>query len=148
MDNPLTWPVKIMAANSMYQIDRTILLARGNKEIDEGLFDHLSVMIVDILAASHTNLPQVITMKCHHNSQKKRQKSVHKAALFLGETKEILKILQQREIPSLDPDEATYIDEWRTFIEEDNGNSMASISSIGSETQQSNEEHVAIELYS
>ncbi|CAI9787312.1 unnamed protein product [Fraxinus pennsylvanica] len=50
-------------------------------------------------------------------------------------------------IPCFDPDKAAYIDEWRTFIEEDNGNSLASISSIGSETQQSNEEHVAIELH-
>ncbi|CAA3012328.1 Hypothetical predicted protein [Olea europaea subsp. europaea] len=58
----------------------------------------------------------------------------------------IRKAAEVREIPNLDPGKATYIDEWRTFIEEDNGNSLASISSIGSETQQSNEEHVAIEL--
>ncbi|CAA3033562.1 Hypothetical predicted protein [Olea europaea subsp. europaea] len=148
MDNPLNWPVKIMAANSMYRIGRTILLASGNKGTDEGLFDHLSVMIADILAASLTNLPRVITMKCHHNSQKERQESVRKSAFLLGETEEILQILQQREIPSLDPDEAAYIDEWRTFIKEDNGNSLASISSIGSETQDSNEEHVTIELHS
>ncbi|CAA2980211.1 uncharacterized protein LOC111391085 [Olea europaea subsp. europaea] len=148
MDNPLNWPVKIMAANSMYRISRTILLASGDKETDERLFDHLSVMIADILAASLTNLPRVITMKCHHNSQKERQKSVRNAALLLGETEEILQILQQREMPSLDHDEAAYIDEWRTFIEDDNGNSLASILSIGSEAQQSNEEHVAIELHS
>ncbi|CAA3033563.1 uncharacterized protein LOC111391085 [Olea europaea subsp. europaea] len=147
MDNPLNWPVKIIAANSMYRISRTILLASGNKETDVGLFDHLSVMIVDILAASLTNIPHVITTKCHHNSQKERQNSVRQAALLLGETEEILQILQLREIPSLDPDNAAYIDEWRIFIEEHNGNSLASISSIGSETQQFNEEHVAVELH-
>ncbi|CAI9787313.1 unnamed protein product [Fraxinus pennsylvanica] len=95
MDNPLNWPVKIIAANSMYRITQTILLASGNMETDEGLFDHLSIMIADILAASLTNLPHVITIKCHHNSQKQRQNSVRQAALLLGETEEILQILQQ-----------------------------------------------------
>lgn len=147
MDNPLNWLVKIIAANSMYRIGRTILLASSNKETDEGLFNHLSIMIADILAASLTNLPHVIPMKCHHNSLKERQKSVRQAALLLGETEEILQILQQREIPSLDPGKLACIEEWHTFIEEDNGNSQATISTIGSETQQTNGEHVAIELH-
>ncbi|CAA2956575.1 uncharacterized protein LOC111391085 [Olea europaea subsp. europaea] len=147
MVKPLNWPARIIAANSMYRISRTILLAIGNNETDDGLFDHLSLMIADILAASLTNLPHVIITKCHHHSLKERQKSVRQAALLLGETEEILQILQQREIPSFDPDRAAYIDEWHTFIKEDNGNSLASISSIGSETKQSNEEHVAIELH-
>ncbi|CAA2990732.1 Hypothetical predicted protein [Olea europaea subsp. europaea] len=147
MDKPLNWPVKIIAANSMYRISQTILMASGNNETDEGLFDHLSIMIADILAASLTNLPHVITTICHHNSQKERQKSVRQAAFLLGETEEILQILQQREISSLDPNKPAYIDELRTFIEEDNGNSLASVPSIGSETQQSNKELVAIELH-
>ncbi|CAI9787316.1 unnamed protein product [Fraxinus pennsylvanica] len=92
VDNPLNWPLKIIAANSM-------------------------------------------------------QKSVRQAALLLGETEDILQILQQSEIPSLDPGKLACIDEWRTFIEGDNWNSQATISTIGSETQQTNEEHVAIELH-
>ncbi|CAA2954135.1 Hypothetical predicted protein [Olea europaea subsp. europaea] len=148
IDKPLNWPIKIIAANSMYRISQTILLASGNKETDEGLFDHLSVMIADILAASLTNLPHVITKICHHNSQKERQNSVRQAAFLLGETEEILQNFQQREIPNLDPDKPAYNDELRTFIEEDNGKYPASISSIGRETQQSNEELVAIEFHS
>ncbi|CAI9787314.1 unnamed protein product [Fraxinus pennsylvanica] len=62
---------------------------------------------------------------------------------FLGEIKDFLMDnplnWPQREIPNLDPDKAAYNDEWRTFIREDNVNSLASISSIGSETQQTNE---------
>ncbi|CAA3012327.1 Hypothetical predicted protein [Olea europaea subsp. europaea] len=107
MDNPLNWMVNIVAANSMYQIKRVILPASGNMETDERLFDHLSFMIADILAASLTNLPHVITIICHHNFQKERRKSVRQAALLLDEAEEILQIL---EIPSLDPDKAAYID--------------------------------------
>ncbi|CAA3019314.1 uncharacterized protein LOC111391085, partial [Olea europaea subsp. europaea] len=82
MDKPLNWPAKIIATNSMYRISRTILVASGNNETDEGLFDHLSIMIADILAASLTNLPHGIITKCHHNSLKERQKSVRQAALL------------------------------------------------------------------
>ncbi|KAL0318482.1 UNVERIFIED_CONTAM: hypothetical protein Sangu_2004400 [Sesamum angustifolium] len=122
MKNPLNWPPKVIAANSMYRISRTVLLTHRaeNDETDEQLFDQLSIMIADIMAACLTNLPQVITMKCHRNAIEEREKSVCKAALLLGETEEILALLQQRELPILDPDRAAYIEEWRALMKQVN----------------------------
>ncbi|CAI9753949.1 unnamed protein product [Fraxinus pennsylvanica] len=96
--NPLNWPVKVISANSMYKITRAILqLHEGEDPLtDEGLFNQLSTTIADVLAACLTNLTRIITMKCHQNSIEEREKSVYKAALLLGETEEILRILQQR----------------------------------------------------
>ncbi|KAK6148373.1 hypothetical protein DH2020_019285 [Rehmannia glutinosa] len=119
MENPLNWPVKVVAANSMYRISRTILLScEAEDEVtDEGLFERLSVMIADILAACLTNLPRVITTMCHRNAIEKREESVHEAFLLLGKTEQILQLLQQQECwPSLDYDKAAYIDEWRAFF--------------------------------
>ncbi|CAA2961751.1 uncharacterized protein LOC111391085 [Olea europaea subsp. europaea] len=129
----------------MYRISQTILLAYDSYQTD-GLFDHLSIMIADILAARLTNLPDVITMKSHHNSIKERKNCVCQAALLLGETEEILEILQQRELPSLDPDKIAYIEEWQAFLEQDNGNPEIPTSSSELRTQQSNGEHDAIEV--
>ncbi|KAK4437248.1 hypothetical protein Salat_0058700 [Sesamum alatum] len=66
MQNPLNWPVKVIAANSMYRITQTILLAHKDNDqlTDEQLFELLSVMISDIIAACLTNLARVITLKC------------------------------------------------------------------------------------
>ncbi|KAK4381473.1 hypothetical protein Sango_2964100 [Sesamum angolense] len=60
MKNPLNWPPKVIAANSMYRISRTVLLTHRaeNDETDEQLFEQLSIMIADIMAACLTNLPQ------------------------------------------------------------------------------------------
>ncbi|CAA2961750.1 Hypothetical predicted protein [Olea europaea subsp. europaea] len=145
MVNPPNWPVRIIAANSMYRISRTILLAYDSYQTD-GLFDHLSLMIADILAACLTNLPHVITMNSQHNSAKERKNCVRQAALLLGETVEILEILQQRELPSLDPDKIAYIEEWQAFFEQNNENPEIPTSSNELSTQQSNGEHDAIEV--
>ncbi|KAI3679378.1 hypothetical protein L2E82_51287 [Cichorium intybus] len=78
-----------IAANSMYRITETILLSY-HATIDhvrqEELFAELSSMIVDILAACLTNLPQVILMKCHTSAIEKRERSVEAATQLLGET--------------------------------------------------------------
>ncbi|KAK6123506.1 hypothetical protein DH2020_042743 [Rehmannia glutinosa] len=118
MENPLYWPVKVVAANSMYRVSRTILLSceAENEVTDDGLFEGISVMIADILAACLTNLAHVITTMCHRNAIEKREESVQEAFLLLGKTEQILELLQQREWPSLDHDKATYIDEWRAFF--------------------------------
>ncbi|KAL0318475.1 UNVERIFIED_CONTAM: hypothetical protein Sangu_2003700 [Sesamum angustifolium] len=119
MQNPLNWPVKVIAANSMYRITQTILLAHKDDDqlTDEQLFELLSIMISDIIAACLTNLARVITLKCHRNAIKEREESIRQAALLLGESEEILEILQQREIPNLDPGKAANIEEWRACIE-------------------------------
>ncbi|XP_042038618.1 uncharacterized protein LOC121784529 [Salvia splendens] len=118
MQNPLNWPARIIAANSMYRITQTILLGMGDGENQGGdeLFESISVTISDILAACLTNLVQVITLKCRRNEVKEREESVRRAAILLGESKKILEILQQRELPSLDAEKAAKIDEWRTSM--------------------------------
>ncbi|KAK2977779.1 hypothetical protein RJ640_029975 [Escallonia rubra] len=109
---PLNWPVKVIAANSMYRISQTLLLQQqDNHQSNEELFEQLSVMIADILCACLTNLPGVITRKCFCNAIEKREESVRLAARLLGETEAILNTLQQRELPPLDPNQVAYIDE-------------------------------------
>ncbi|KAL2459462.1 hypothetical protein Fot_54711 [Forsythia ovata] len=123
MENPLNWPGKVIAANSMYRICRNILLDyEGDRPwTGEGLFTRLTVMIADILAACLTNLPRVITIKCHRNAINHGAKKARQAALLLGESREILQILQQHRTPrGLHPDHAAYIEKWRTFREQEN----------------------------
>lgn len=111
MQNPLNWP-------SMYRITQTILL--GNKECihltDKDLFERLCVMISDILAACLTNLAHVIIFKCHNNAIKDREESLRQAAVLLGESREILELLQQPRLPSLDHEKAANIEEWRASM--------------------------------
>lgn len=117
MFNPANWPPKTIAANSMYRISSTILDAcdEENALTDEELFERLSGMIADILAACLTNLGRVIAKKCHLKAIEDRERSVFQAALLLGKTEEILDFLVRRDLPAgLNPDyAAAYIEEWR-----------------------------------
>ncbi|XP_076953832.1 uncharacterized protein LOC143628034 [Bidens hawaiensis] len=105
-----------VSANSMYRITQTILVSHQSS-IDQvsqmDLFVQLSSMISHILAACLTNLPRVIAMKCHTSVIEKREESVQTAAQLLGETMQIINSLQDRELPSLNPDELPFIDKWR-----------------------------------
>ncbi|KAI3791439.1 hypothetical protein L2E82_05208 [Cichorium intybus] len=110
---------KSISATSMYRISETILLSYHTniEELSQKeLFVQLSIMIADILAACLTNLPQVIAMKCHTSAIEKRAASVQAAAQLLGETTHIINALQQRELPSLNPDELAFIDKWRAYL--------------------------------
>ncbi|XP_076917881.1 uncharacterized protein LOC143578101 [Bidens hawaiensis] len=107
---------KLVSADSMYRITQTILASHNaniNQVSQEDLFLQLSLMISDILSACLTNLPQVIAMKCHTNVIEKREETVQTAAQLLGETIQIMNALQDRELPSLKPDELPFIDKWR-----------------------------------
>ncbi|KAI3469822.1 hypothetical protein Pfo_026485 [Paulownia fortunei] len=151
MRNPLNWPAKIIAANSMYRINKTILVAweEESDQTDEGLFDQLSAMIADILSACLTNLTRVITIKCHHNAIEERNKSVHQAAFLLGQTEEILEFLWQRELPSLDAEQAAYIAEWRSLImqlENETPSDAFTSSSTEMATSETGGDHVAITM--
>ncbi|GJX34454.1 hypothetical protein Tco_0246011 [Tanacetum coccineum] len=109
-------PEELIAANSMYRIAQTILLRdQSNTEplSIEQLFAHLNGMIADILSACLTNIPRVITMKCHESMIEKREASVKVAAKLLGKTTKILERLETLELPSMDDDKMAYIDEWR-----------------------------------
>ncbi|KAG8378859.1 hypothetical protein BUALT_Bualt07G0028500 [Buddleja alternifolia] len=154
MQNPLNWPIEVIAANSMYRITQTILLAHKDDDqaTDAEVFERLSVMISEIFAACLTNLVHFIRFECHSNVIKERVKRVGQAAVVLGKSEEIIEILQQRELPSfcMDPVKAANIEDWRrALMEVDNENPLASISAVSSnETSvpQSNGEHVSIEL--
>ncbi|KAK4437260.1 hypothetical protein Salat_0059900 [Sesamum alatum] len=118
MDNPLNWPVKVIAANSMYRICQRLLMAYEGDRLptDEGLFEQLCNMIANIMAACLTNLMHVIIMKCHRKDIKDKEKSVRQAALLLGETEEILRILQQHTAARSIPGESEFIEKWCNLI--------------------------------
>ncbi|KAL0341508.1 UNVERIFIED_CONTAM: hypothetical protein Scaly_1813400 [Sesamum calycinum] len=118
MDNPLNWPVKVIAANSMYRICQRLLMAYEGDLLptDEELFEQLCNMIANIMAACLTNLMHVIIMKCHRKGIKDKEKTVRQAALLLGETEEILRILQQHTAARSNPDESEFIEKWCNLI--------------------------------
>ncbi|KAH6798061.1 hypothetical protein C2S52_022615 [Perilla frutescens var. hirtella] len=127
MQNPFNWPIEVIAAHSMYRITQTIMLAHKDdqQQTDEELFERISIMISDILAACLTNLAHAITLKCQRNSIKERQDNVREAVVLLGESQEILEFLQQRRLPRMDPSKAANIDEWKAFLQQANENLTA-----------------------
>lgn len=145
MRNPLNWPAKVIAANSMYRVCKTILVNHKDKT-DEELFEHLSIMIADILAACLTNLAHVITIKCRRNAIEEREKSVRKAALLLGETEDIIALLQQRDWPILAPDQAANIEEWRALIKLENKNNQDSFPKMERDVSKPGEECITIKV--
>lgn len=114
-DNPSKWPIKLLAANSMYRVSKSLLLncERSNHPTGEKLFEGITVMISDILGACMTNLQQVISVKCLSSAMEEREESVRHAVFVLGKTEEILKILDHRQVPNLDTHQMACIDEWR-----------------------------------
>ncbi|KAL0440971.1 UNVERIFIED_CONTAM: hypothetical protein Sradi_0036000 [Sesamum radiatum] len=92
----------------------------------------------DVVMQNPLNWPVKVIPANSINVIKERERSIRQAALLLGESEEILEILQQREIPNMDPGKAANIEEWRAYIE-------ASTSASGNNTThpQSNGEHVS-----
>ncbi|KAJ0881631.1 hypothetical protein HanRHA438_Chr10g0476311 [Helianthus annuus] len=116
---------RLICGNSMYRITETILCTY-NTNIDDAtlsqkeLFDSLSSMIADIIAACLTNLPQIIIMKCHYMSAiKERRTRVKDAAQLLGETIEIIRLLQDHRIPRMNPNDMPYLNKWRGYISDE-----------------------------
>ncbi|CAI9281625.1 unnamed protein product [Lactuca saligna] len=112
---------KSISANSMYRISETILCSYHeniSQVSQEELFAELLSMIADILAACLTNLPQVIAMKCHTSAIEKREASVRAAAQLLGETMQIINILQDRELLSLIRNDMAFIDKWHSYLKD------------------------------
>ncbi|KAJ0745417.1 hypothetical protein HanPI659440_Chr10g0398421 [Helianthus annuus] len=113
---------RFICGNSMYNITETILYTYKTN-IDDAtlsqkeLFDSLSSMIADIIAACLTNLPQIIIMKCHYMSAiKERRISVKDATQLLGETTEIIKLLQVHDIPNMNPSDMPFLYKWRAYF--------------------------------
>ncbi|KAI3802959.1 hypothetical protein L1987_31106 [Smallanthus sonchifolius] len=107
----------VICAYSMYHITKTILRTYCKNSEDElsqqDLFDILSSMIADIIAACLTNLPQVITMKCHTSEIEKREDRIKDAAQLPGKTAQIIESPQDHDIPNMDPSDMPFIDKWR-----------------------------------
>ncbi|KAJ9549881.1 hypothetical protein OSB04_022424 [Centaurea solstitialis] len=115
------FPHKLIAANSMYHITQTILLNDQSNIVpksEEELFTLLSSMIADILCACLTNIPRVITTKCHESVIEKREASVEVAAKLLGRSTKIIKKLEACRLPCMDPDKMAFIDEWRLHLKQ------------------------------
>ncbi|KAL7618687.1 hypothetical protein Lser_V15G03355 [Lactuca serriola] len=113
-------PWKLIVANSMYRITQTIMLTYQSNILEineEWLFTLLTHMIADILVACFTNIPRVITMKCHETAIEKREASVEAAAKLLGRTTEIIKRLETYELPNIHQDKMAFIDEWRLHLQ-------------------------------
>ncbi|KAJ0523972.1 hypothetical protein HanIR_Chr10g0499511 [Helianthus annuus] len=111
-----------ICVNSMYGITTTILRTYqtniDDKVSQKKLFDNLSSMITDVMAACLTNLPQVITMKCHTGVIEKREGNVKHAAQLLGETTQIIKTLQDHGIPRMNSSDLPFMGKWRAYLVE------------------------------
>ncbi|XP_076956598.1 uncharacterized protein LOC143631859 [Bidens hawaiensis] len=105
-----------ICANSMAHITETIIKDKEKKSFDQ----LITSRIADIMAACLTNLPQVIAMKCHTSAIEKREACVKGAAQLLGETKEIIKTLQDssRHVSGMHPDNMPFIDKWHACLSE------------------------------
>ncbi|XP_071735467.1 uncharacterized protein [Rutidosis leptorrhynchoides] len=110
---------KLILANSMYRTARTILYdnqINDEKISEQELFALLCSMIADILSACFTNIPRVIKMKCRESDIEKRESSVKAATKLFGRTEDMLKRLEARESPNMDPEKMVFIDEWRHHL--------------------------------
>lgn len=148
-DNPLQWPVKVIAANSLYRISKTMLLdyEGGNDLTDEQLFEKISTMIADIFLACLTSLPHIIAMKCHYDAIEKRERRVGQAAILLGESEKILEILhKQGELSGLTHNPAADIYQWRLLVKQRNLFASNSLSSDDATHRQASEADVVTEI--
>lgn len=118
--NPSMWPVKVLAANAMYRICQTLLLTteKGSTECRNTIFNNLTALITDIMAACLTNIQHVIAIKCHQSSIEHREESVRNAILLLGKSEKILEILSSCPSLTTNPEKLACINEWRTLGKE------------------------------
>ncbi|CAN6878549.1 unnamed protein product [Brassica oleracea] len=115
---PSHWPIKTLAANSMYRIIQTLLNKYGSRDVgteEEALLKDVERMVSDIVAGCFCNAAQVIGMKCLVTAVEVREASVREAAMHLGRTEKILEIVDRRCMPALSHYEVAKIDEWREF---------------------------------
>ncbi|KAJ0914588.1 hypothetical protein HanPSC8_Chr06g0240291 [Helianthus annuus] len=111
-------PRKVIVANSMYRIAKTILHTYESNDLDiveDELFTRLSGMIADIIVACLTNIPRATAMRCHESAIEKREASVAAAVDLLGRTTKIIEKLE-RHVPNMDQDKMAYIDQWRIHL--------------------------------
>ncbi|KAL9438789.1 hypothetical protein AB3S75_024457 [Citrus x aurantiifolia] len=103
-------------------------------------------MISDIVGACLTNLPRVISLNCLSSSFEEREESVRNTVYLLGKSEKIVKIIEQKGIPSLHPEQMALIDEWRSLQKpKDRLLSILSTSESSSATSPSSEFCLTIE---
>ncbi|KAD4384621.1 hypothetical protein R6Q59_011238 [Mikania micrantha] len=124
----LRWPMRILAANSMYRICETLRLTNQN-ETSERLFEKISNIICDILFAALSNLQHVISRKCHESRIEEREKSIRSAVLLFGKTKKILEVIDKKRPQDSDHGKLIHIDEWHMVSKK-----MEPLSSMSSST--------------
>ncbi|KVH90233.1 uncharacterized protein LOC112521551 [Cynara cardunculus var. scolymus] len=141
---PSRWPIKVLAANSMYRICKTLLLAPH--ETNERLFEKISLMICNILAAAFTNLQRVISSKCHQSRIEERDQSIRSAVLLFGKTKKILEILDRKGPEGSDHGQLVHIDDWHLVSKQMDSLHSLSSSSTDQETAASSPSDLCISV--
>ncbi|CAN0908515.1 hypothetical protein LINGRAHAP2_LOCUS25327 [Linum grandiflorum] len=106
-ENPSVWHPKLLAANSMYRISSTILenFHRDNAE-------------------------SVIFCKCLKSTIEDRKASVREAVYLLGETEEIVKLLDRSALSVVYPDRITSISHWHSFQKLDKPPDIGTLSTM------------------
>ncbi|KAF8098220.1 hypothetical protein N665_0271s0036 [Sinapis alba] len=114
---PSRWPIKILAANSMYRISQTLLKKHESRNIgtEDTLFKEVERMVSDIVAGCFCNTARVVGMQCLVTAVEVREASVREAAMHLGRTEKILEIVDRRCIPALSHHKVAKIDGWREY---------------------------------
>ncbi|KAG9131489.1 hypothetical protein Leryth_027706 [Lithospermum erythrorhizon] len=114
VESPSKWPNKILAANSMYRISKTLHLMNLDGGNEGVLFKTSAEIIADVMGACLTNLRRVISVQCQKSAIEEREERVLNAIVLFGKTKELLKILDERVLPQcLSQEKLGSIDEWR-----------------------------------
>ncbi|CAA7391593.1 unnamed protein product [Spirodela intermedia] len=93
---PWDWPPKALAGYYLQRIGRAIRQRDGKDLEPEGLFRWLCETIADVLGACLTNLPRVVLMECICSGEEEREEGVREAALLLGESRELLRFLEEK----------------------------------------------------
>ncbi|KAG2315285.1 hypothetical protein Bca52824_018407 [Brassica carinata] len=117
MLKPSRWPIKTLAANSMYRISQTLLKKYESRNIgtEDTLFREVERMVSDIVAGCFCNTARVVGMQCLVTAVEVREALVREAAMHLGRTEKILEIVDRRCIPALSHHKVAEIDGWREF---------------------------------
>nr|KAJ0228304.1 hypothetical protein LSAT_V11C100019280 [Lactuca sativa] len=129
----------------MYRISQTVLFHYNEQEnwpTDKELFELISTIIADLLCACFTNLPRVITMRCHDDAIEKREDSIRTAAQLLGRSKKILGMLKRRQLPNIDMESMGYIDKWHALPKTQTPNGCCSSARIQPASSSSNESFI------
>ena len=113
-DNPLeweNWPEKMQAAVYMEKVCARILELREGG--DGVLFKRVRKAIADILGACLTNLAKSVCHECLCSKGEGREKMVRNVASVLGETEQILGLLEDPQVTCSLPEKKEWKDNWR-----------------------------------